>query len=163
MIQEITKFFKNVFNSLKELFADRNKLIKMLKTFFYFVGNFAVVLSGLIYLLFTDLTFSNTAPWLLGASILAFGSGICGFFSANFKEKKVTMFILKGVSLVLSVGLIVFMCVSKTNTPFIEIPAGKVFDKALSIVNTALVFAFISLAFLALDLASAIVFPERDE
>lgn len=162
MIQKITKFFKNVFNSLKELFADRNKLIKLLKTFFYFVGNFAVVLSGLIYLLFTDLRFSNTAPWLLGASILAFGGGICGFFSANFKEKKVVMLILKGASLALSVGLIAFMCVSKVNAPFTEINA-EIIDEAHTIVNTALVFVYIAVAFLALDLASTIVFPERDE
>lgn len=162
MIQKITNFFKNVFNSLKELFADRDKLIKLLKTFFYCVGNFAVVLSGLVYILFTDLKFYNTAPWLLGASVLAFGSGICGLFSANFKENKVVMFILKGVSVALSVGLIVFMFVSKVNTPFTEINA-DLLDDAHEIVNTALVFAFISVVFLVLDVVSAIVFPERDE
>lgn len=138
------------------------KLLKLLKTIFFYVGNLAVIAAGLLYLVLTDLKFGNTAEWLLLVSILAFGSGICGLFSANFKEKRLTMLILKGAAVALSIGLIIIIFISRGCSPYTEVEPVKQ-AAASAAVTISLVFAFVSVPFLGLDLAANIAFPEEDE
>lgn len=138
------------------------KLLKILKTVFFYVGNFAVITAGLLYLILTDLNYGNTAPWLLLMSIFAFGGGICGFFSASFKEKRTIMLILKSAAVALSICLIVFMFVSMGQPPYTTVTPVKI-PAAHSAVVISLVVAFVSAPFLALDLAANIFFPEEEE
>lgn len=138
------------------------KLLKILKTVFFYVGNFAVIAAGLLYLILTDLNFGNTAPWLLLMSVLAFGGGICGFFSASFKEKRPIMLIFKGAAIFLSICLIIFMFVSMGKPPYTTVTPVKI-PAAHAAVVISLVVAIVSVPFLALDLSANIFFPEEEE
>lgn len=135
---------------------------KLIKTIVFYVGCLAVIVAGLLYLILTDLKFGNTAAWLLGVSVLAFGSGICGLFSVSFKEKKTVMYILKGAAVALCIGLIILIFVSKVSSPFVDVSEVLKAD-ANTAVTIPLVFAFISAPFLAADIALNLIWKDEDE
>lgn len=92
---------------------DQNKL----KAISIGVGGLSVILSGLLYVLITDLYLLNGASWLFIAIFLAFGGGFCTLFSESLKHKPVWFYVLKGLGIACSIAflIVIFVYASKVD------------------------------------------------
>lgn len=72
---------------------------ELLKKIPYYVGMGLAFVVGLLFAVLGDLKLNSSSFWLIGGVLLTFGGVACLFLSDNFKEKKVVMWILKGVGL----------------------------------------------------------------
>lgn len=134
---------------------------KLIKTITYLAGAATAVLCGLMYLILSDIGFGNTAGWLLGVSLFAFGSGICQFFSQNFKENKVVLYILKSVAVALAIALVVFFYISMANEPYTTVNPDKQPARD-TIVTLSLIVAYISTVIQAGDLSLNLLLKEEE-
>ena len=135
---------------------------KISKQITYYVGGFAIILSGLLYLVMTDLAFGNTSIWLLSVAVCDFGSGICMLLSANFKEKIVPYYILKGISVLLGVLLAVVIFISKGFEPFTELSQSVVSQATFAVTLTGILAIVGSVACLA-DVLLNLFLPNKEE
>lgn len=83
------------------------------------VGGLAVILSGLFYILITDLYLLNSSQWLFYGIVSAFGSGLCCLLSEGLRHNKTLFYILKGVG-VLLFALLVVVIFSYKNSVSVE-------------------------------------------
>ena len=92
---------------------DQNKI----KAITLGVGGLSIIVSGLLYVLFTDLYLLNGASWLFIAIFLAFGGGFCTLFSESLKHKPVWFYVLKGLGVACSISflIVVFVYASKVD------------------------------------------------
>ena len=74
-----------------------------------FTGVLAMFIAGVAYLFMSDLSFKNTAEWLIIATLLSLGGAILFILSANYGEKPIAMYLLKGFGLLLSVGFVLYI------------------------------------------------------
>lgn len=81
----------------------------LIKNITFYIGAIAMFVLGVFYMLASDLAFNNNAYDLIVAVLLAFGSAILFFFSLNFNEKPVAMYILKALGVVLAIGFVVYV------------------------------------------------------
>ena len=81
----------------------------LLKNLTFFIGGIALLVTGLLYVLITDLYLSNTSVYLLLGIILALSGSICFILSDSFKGKLKVFYILKGIGIFMSIGFIVFL------------------------------------------------------
>ena len=88
-----------------------NKLL--VKQISLFSGGGLVFLAGLFYVLMTDLKMNNSATWLFIGIILAFGGSILFLLCESTKEKPKLLYPLKGGSILLSIGYVVFLFLFK--------------------------------------------------
>ena len=65
-----------------------------LKNITLFIGVLIMFTGGLIFIVMSDLTFKNNSGNLIISVLLCFGSAIVFFFSNNFNEKPVVLFIM---------------------------------------------------------------------
>ena len=119
------------------------------------------ILCGLLYLILTDIGFGNTAEWLLGVSVFAFGSGICQLFSSNFKEKKTVLYILKAIAVVLAIVLVVFIYISMANQPYTTVNPDKQ-PARNAVVTLSLILAYVAAVVNAGDLALNFLLKEEE-
>ena len=75
----------------------------------YYIGALTMFVAAVFYLLMSDLAFNNTADNLIIATLLSFGSAILFFLSANFGEKPIVMYLLKGLGIALGIGFVVYL------------------------------------------------------
>lgn len=75
----------------------------------YYIGALTMFVAAVFYLLMADLSFKNTSDRLIVAVLLAFGSAIMFFVSANFVDRPVLKFLFKGIGLALAVGFVLYM------------------------------------------------------
>ncbi len=120
-----------------------NKLL--VKNISLFAGGTLVFLAGLFYVLMTDLKMNNTATWLFIGIILAFGSSIMFLFCESAKEKHVPYFILKGSSILLAIGYVVFLFVFKGSKIVTSINLEDKIAQANAIILISVIIAIIGL------------------
>ena len=99
-MEKLLEKFKNV--RWKKVF-NKAKSISLL------VSGFAVMLACVLFIFATDLFLKNNAQWLMISALIGFGASIIGLLSEIKKENKILIYSLKGVSLLLSIGFIVFL------------------------------------------------------
>lgn len=90
---------------------NKDKIIGLVKNLSFFIGGIGVMVTGLLYVLITDLYLGNTSVYLLLGILLAFAGSICCILSNNFKNKPVAFYILRGIGIAMSIGFIVFLFV----------------------------------------------------
>ena len=78
------------------------------KTISFYIGVLSMFVGGIIFVLMSDLTFSNSADNLIISVLLCFGSAIIFFFANDYMEKPWAMYLMKGIGLALAVGLIIY-------------------------------------------------------
>ena len=105
-----------------------------------FILSFVIIAGiGLTYMLMSDFLLSNAAIWLLIASVCSFGSAICIILSSNYKEKPVTMYILIGVAILLTILFLVtiysFAQMPLTNDKIIYNEDGTVKEKIMGVTS----------------------------
>lgn len=83
-----------------------------------FVGALTMFVAAVFYMIMSDLIFKNTSTMLIIATLLSFGSAILFFLSANFGEKKVIMYLLKAIGMLLGVGFIIYLHLVMTLDPY---------------------------------------------
>lgn len=81
----------------------------LLKNLSFFIGGITLLVTGLIYVLITDLYLSNSSVYLLLGIILALAGSVCFILAESFKDKIKVFYILKGIGIVMSIGFIVFL------------------------------------------------------
>ncbi len=126
-----------------------------LKNITLFIGVLIMFTGGLIFIVMSDLTFKNNSGNLIISVLLCFGSAIVFFFSNNFNEKPVVMFIMKGLGLALAIGLIVYYHLFSTSNFYVEAleklrKAGLAkkteYEAAKASIIIALVFSYLATA-----------------
>ncbi len=73
------------------------------------VGFILIFCAGMLFVLLADLELNIRSPWLFFSALFAIGSSVCLIFADKYKERPKTMYILKGVGMLLSVFFIVFI------------------------------------------------------
>lgn len=81
----------------------------LLKNLSFFIGGITLLVTGLMYVLITDLYLSNTSVYLLLGIILALAGSICFIVADTFKEKLKIFYLLKGIGILMSIAFIVFL------------------------------------------------------
>ena len=74
-----------------------------------YIGAFVMLLTGVAYMIMSDVYFNNTSDRLIVAVLLSFGSAALFFASATFNEKPVLRYIFKGCGLALAIGFVVYI------------------------------------------------------
>ena len=74
----------------------------LLKNLSFFIGGITLLVTGLMYVLITDLYLSNTSVYLLLGIVLALSGSICFILADSFKEKLKVFYILKGIGIFMS-------------------------------------------------------------
>ncbi len=129
-------------------------MIKSLsKTITFLVGVLVMFLGGIFFMLISDLTFNNNAGNLIFSVLLCFGSAIVFFFSNNFNEKPVVMYVMKGIGLALAVGLIIYYHLFRVSEFYLAaieklrrygVSKASEYNAAKASVIVALVFSYIA-------------------
>lgn len=141
------------------------------KTITFYIGVLTMFVGGIIFMIMSDLTFNNNAGNLIIAVLLCFGSAIVFFFANNFLEKPVIMYVMKGIGLALSIGLIVYYHVFQGSEFYIAaveklrqagILKATEYSAAKASVIVALVFSYIALAAQVANVVLTAVLKEDD-
>ena len=103
------------------------KVLKKARNISLLVAGCAMMVACVIYIFATDLFIKNNAQWLMISALIGFGAGITGLLSEIKKENKVLIYSLKGVSLLLSIGFIVFLYKFMSSTIYTSITPQAVF------------------------------------
>jgi len=145
-------------------------MIKSLsKTITFYVGVLVMFLGGIFFMLISDLTFNNNAGNLIIAVLLCFGSAIVFFFSNNFNEKPVIMYVMKGIGLALAVGLIIYYHLFRGSEFYLAaieklrrygVSKQSEYNAAKASVIVALVFSYIAAAAQAANIVLTAVLKE---
>ena len=90
---------------------NKDKVIGLVRNLSFFIGGILIMVTGLVYVLTTDLYLGNSSKYLLLGILLAFAGSICFILSNSYKNKPTVFYILKGVGVVMSIGFIIFLFV----------------------------------------------------
>lgn len=82
---------------------------ELLKKIPFIIGAVLTFIVGLLFVILGDLLLKTSSAWLIGGILLSFGGAVSAFFSETFKEKKIVLWILKGLALALVVAFIGYM------------------------------------------------------
>ena len=66
---------------------NKEKVIGLMKNLSFFIGGITVMVTGLIYVLITDIYLGNTSVYLLSGILFAFAGSICFLLANSFKHK----------------------------------------------------------------------------
>ena len=120
-----------------------NKLL--VKNVSLFGGGIMTFIAGIFYVLMTDLKMGNKATWLFIGIILALGSSIMFLLCENAKEKMILYYCLKGGSVLLSIGFVVFLFVFKASDIIKSINLPEKLAQANAIIIVSLVLIIIGI------------------
>ena len=79
---------------------------ELLKKISFFVSVGLIFVVGLLFIILGDLILNSGSPWLIGAVLIAFGSAACFIVGEIYRERKVLLWVLKGVGLALTLAFI---------------------------------------------------------
>ena len=96
---------------MKEFFGKVNwkKVLNKARNVSLILAGVFLMAACIIYIFATDLFATNTSFWLLGGALLGFGAGISSLLSEVKKEKTVLVYLLKGISLALMIGFVLYL------------------------------------------------------
>ena len=116
----------------------------------FIFGALCIAFAGLFFCLYADLKIKCTAGWLFFLVLFSMGSAIASALIEGSKGKKKLFFIIKGLSVLLAIGFVIFMFVFKGSSVY----TGAI-DKAIKASNSikpivatwtiTLVFGFLGL------------------
>lgn len=145
-------------------------MIKSLsKTITFYVGVLLMFLGGIFFIIISDLTFKNNAGNLIVAVLLCFGSAIVFFFSNNFVEKPVVMYVMKGIGLALAVGLIIYYHLFQGSEFYVAaieklrqygVSKAADYNAAKASIPVVLAFSYVSMAAQAANIVLTAVFKD---
>lgn len=135
-----------------------------LRLILLFIGGALIIITGLFFNICADIFLRAVALYLIIPLILALGSGILFLFSEADKEKKKRIILFKAFSIILTIGLIIFIFVFK-NSEFYQSCFNKgneleTWCKIIYIVSLVLSFTSLIIQFLQLTLEG--IFGEKD-
>ena len=104
---KIGNWFSKLINKIRS--GKTKKVFEKIRSLSLLLAGSITMLACIVFVFATDLFATNNSIWLLCGSLLGFGAGIIGLVSEINKENKALTFSLKGVSLVLMIGFVVFL------------------------------------------------------
>ena len=137
-----------------------NKLL--VKNISLFSGGGLVFTSGLFYVLMTDLKLSNSATWLFIGIILAFGGSILFLLCESAKEKPKLLYPLKGTSILISIGYVVFLSLFKNTDVYKAITLNEKIKEANVIILIAMILAIIGLVAQAVNVVFQVLTKDEE-
>ena len=114
---------------------------KLIKNLSFSIGGVSILVTGLIFVLITDLYLKGLdkpSLYLLLSIILAFTGSICFLLSDNFKDKIKLLYILKGIGVAFSIGFVVFLLVFLGKTVNSNVRIIYIVDMCIAIIATIL-------------------------
>ena len=114
---------------------------KLIKNLSFSIGGVSIMVTGLIFVLITDLYLKGLdkpSLYLLLNIILAFTGSICFLLSDNFKDKIKLLYILKGIGVAFSIGFVVFLLVFLGKTVNSNVRIIYIVDMCIAIIATIL-------------------------
>lgn len=87
----------------------KERVIGLFKNISFLVGGILIMVTGLVYVLVTDMYLGNSSNYLLLGIVLAFSGSICFILSNSFKNKLKLFYILRGIGILMSIGFIIFL------------------------------------------------------
>ena len=110
-MKKVLAKIKDWFNKLVKKFkcVKWKKVFEKSRNISLLVPGILVMVSCIIYVFASDLFATNNSIWLFCGSLFGFGAGILALLSEVKKENKILTFSLKGVSLALMIGFVVFL------------------------------------------------------
>lgn len=109
---------------------NKDKIVGLVRDLSFFIGGIGVMVTGLLYVLLTDLYLGNTSVYLLLGILLAFAGSICFILSNSFKHNLVAFYMLKGLGMLFSIGFIIFLFVFMGTDLYDKATFLKLFKKA---------------------------------
>ena len=137
-----------------------NKLL--VKQISLFSGGGLVFLAGLFYVLMTDLKMNNSATWLFIGIILAFGGSILFMLCESTKEKPKLLYPLKGLSVLISLGYVVFLFLFKNTSVYKDITLDVEIKKANIIILIAVLIALLGVIAQGLNIVFHVLTRDED-
>lgn len=137
-----------------------NKLL--VKQISLFSGGGLVFLAGLFYVLMTDLKMNNSATWLFIGIILAFGGSILFMLCESTKEKPKLLYPLKGLSVLISLGYVVFLFLFKNTSVYKDITLDVEIKKANIIILIAVIIALLGVIAQGLNIVFHVLTRDED-
>ena len=137
-----------------------NKLL--VKQISLFSGGGLVFLAGLFYVLMTDLKMNNSATWLFIGIILAFGGSILFMLCESTKEKPKLLYPLKGLSVLISLGYVVFLFLFKNTSVYKDITLDVEIKKANIIILIAVIIALLGVIAQGLNIVFHVLTRNED-
>ena len=107
VLEKIKGWFSNLMTKLKQI--KWKKVFNKARNLSLVLAGVFVMVACVIYIFATDLFATNTSFWLIGGALLGFGAGILSMLSEIKKENKVLIYILKGSSIALMFGFVVYL------------------------------------------------------
>lgn len=143
-----------------------------IKNITFLIGVLTMFVGGLIFIVLSDLSFKNNAGNLIITVLLCFGSAIVFFFSHNFLERRVVMYVMKGIGLALAIGLVIYYHLFSVSEFYVT-AVEKLFKGGLKYKNEyagavasipiALTFSYIAMVVQAANIVLTATLKEDDE
>lgn len=73
------------------------------------VAGVTIMVATVIFIFLTDLFAKNNSQWLMISALIGFSAGAAALLSEINKENKILIYVLKGISLVLMVGFVIYL------------------------------------------------------
>ena len=83
--------------------------LNLIRNLTLYIGGALIALTGLTYVLLTDLYLGNESKYLLVGIILAFAAAACFLLADSFKSKLKLFYTLKSIGIVMSIVFIVYL------------------------------------------------------
>lgn len=109
---------------------NKDRIVGLMKNLSFFIGGITVMVTGLIYVLLTDLYLGNSSTYLLAGVLLAFSGSICFILSNNFKNRKAVFYVLKGIGMAMTIGFIIFLFLFMKTDLYNKVTYLKLFKKS---------------------------------
>ena len=88
---------------------NKERVIGLFKNISFLIGGIIIMVTGLVYVLVTDMYLGNSSNYLLLGIVLAFSGSICFILSNSFKNKVKVFYILRAIGLLMSIGFIIYL------------------------------------------------------
>lgn len=91
------------------------------------IAGISIMVGTVIFIFLTDLFAKNNAQWLMISALLGFSAGALSLLSEIKKENKILIYTLKGLSLALMIGFVVYLFMFKDSSIYASIKPENIF------------------------------------